>query len=219
METKKVGRPKGTTKENNKKMYSFRLSEEELKAVREVLAKMRDKFILLFCLLSFMLPCGAFEYTIDTAREEALKDIPKFCPFPDVDAYHRAIAINSWDEPSVVSKQNRADNPKLMDVVYKETPSFTYTYRYQRPTISLIGGHQGLIVSVAYKANKANNKIAAYKANTGKLLTVAFNVSDSESYMFDMDGNLIGYVRGDEQKRYKIPYSTIKKHSVKYSGR
>lgn len=37
------GRPVGTTKENKKKMYSFRLSEEEHKAVREVLDRMRNK--------------------------------------------------------------------------------------------------------------------------------------------------------------------------------
>jgi len=29
-----AGRPEGTTKEKTKKMYSFRLSEEELKAVK-----------------------------------------------------------------------------------------------------------------------------------------------------------------------------------------
>ena len=38
-----AGRPKGTTKTENKKMYSFRLSEEEEKAVRELLKKMRNK--------------------------------------------------------------------------------------------------------------------------------------------------------------------------------
>ncbi len=37
------GRPKGTTKENKKKMFSFRLSEEEEKAVKELLKKMRNK--------------------------------------------------------------------------------------------------------------------------------------------------------------------------------
>ena len=35
-----AGRPKGI---NNKKMYSFRLSEEELRAVKELLKKMREK--------------------------------------------------------------------------------------------------------------------------------------------------------------------------------
>lgn len=39
-----AGRPVGTTKKNTKKMYSFRLSVEEEKAVRELLAKMRGKF-------------------------------------------------------------------------------------------------------------------------------------------------------------------------------
>ena len=38
-----AGRPFGTTKENDKKMYSFRLSEEEVIAVRELLKKMRNK--------------------------------------------------------------------------------------------------------------------------------------------------------------------------------
>lgn len=38
-----AGRPFGTTKENIKKMYSFRLSEEEAIAVKELLKKMRNK--------------------------------------------------------------------------------------------------------------------------------------------------------------------------------
>ena len=38
-----AGRPKGTVKENNKKMFSFRLSEAEEKAVKELLKKMRGK--------------------------------------------------------------------------------------------------------------------------------------------------------------------------------
>ena len=38
-----AGRPKGTTKENNKKMFSFRLSEEEEKAVKKKKKKMRNR--------------------------------------------------------------------------------------------------------------------------------------------------------------------------------
>ena len=36
-----AGRPKGTIKENTKKMYSFRLSVEEHLAVKELLNKIR----------------------------------------------------------------------------------------------------------------------------------------------------------------------------------
>lgn len=38
-----AGRPTGTTKENTKKICTFRLSEEEEKAVRELLKKLRNK--------------------------------------------------------------------------------------------------------------------------------------------------------------------------------
>lgn len=51
-----AGRPVGTTKENNKKMHSFRLSEVEVKAVKELLAKMRGKLALLILLLLFSAP-------------------------------------------------------------------------------------------------------------------------------------------------------------------
>jgi len=37
------GRPAGSTKENAKKMFSFRLSPEEEKAVRDLLKKIRNK--------------------------------------------------------------------------------------------------------------------------------------------------------------------------------
>ena len=36
-----AGRPKGTIKENKKKMYSFRLSIEEVEAVKKLLSEMR----------------------------------------------------------------------------------------------------------------------------------------------------------------------------------
>lgn len=38
-----AGRPKGSTKEKTKKMFSFRLSEEEEQAVRTLLKQMRGK--------------------------------------------------------------------------------------------------------------------------------------------------------------------------------
>ena len=38
-----AGRPKGSTKENTKKICTFRLSEEEEIAVRELLKKLRNK--------------------------------------------------------------------------------------------------------------------------------------------------------------------------------
>lgn len=38
-----AGRPTGTTKENTKKICTFRLSEEEEKAVRDLLKKLRNK--------------------------------------------------------------------------------------------------------------------------------------------------------------------------------
>ena len=38
-----AGRPVGTTKENTKKLYSFRLSDEEKIAVKELLKKLRKK--------------------------------------------------------------------------------------------------------------------------------------------------------------------------------
>ena len=37
------GRPKGTTQQETKKMYSFRLSESEAIAVKNLLSKMRGK--------------------------------------------------------------------------------------------------------------------------------------------------------------------------------
>lgn len=40
---KGAGRPKGTTKEVVKKLFSFRLSEEEAQAVKDLLNKMRKK--------------------------------------------------------------------------------------------------------------------------------------------------------------------------------
>ncbi len=87
-----AGRPKI---EKPKKMHSFRLSDEELKAVKEVLAKMRNKVILLFCLFIIGLPTLAeplkatISYSEEDARIEAFEGV-------------RTLSIQhsiGWDDP------------------------------------------------------------------------------------------------------------------------
>ena len=50
-----AGRPKGTKKAVTKKMFSFRLSEEEEKAVKNLLKQMRGKIFIFYVLFMFLL--------------------------------------------------------------------------------------------------------------------------------------------------------------------
>ena len=62
-----AGRP---FSENPKKMYSFRLSEAEVKAVKELLAKMRSKLILFFALILLSSPVFATVESTPTIKHK-----------------------------------------------------------------------------------------------------------------------------------------------------
>lgn len=201
---KKVGRPKGSTKENNKKMYSFRLSEDELKAVREVLAKMRNKLIILFCLLTFALPCKALtleagvEYTQETAKIEAFDGIQKYLTFANQDEFKRSLFIASinYDDVSYVVeyKAKYKGLPyKFYGVIYKDEPTKIYTY------IKKSNGYKGLAV-VVYSLKNNVIKSANYDAQTGKIVCVGL-IAGEEEYKYDAEsGKLLGYWRNNKLK-------------------
>lgn len=200
---KKAGRPKGTTKENNKKMYSFRLSEEELKAVKEVLAKMRGKLILLFCLLTFMLPCCAvtleagIEYTEDTARTAAFEGVSKYLTFANTRIFDRSLFITgiNYNDVSQVLEYKvkcRGIPFKYTGVIYKDEPNRIYAYTKES------NGYKGRVV-VVYKVQEDAVKTANYDAQSGRLICVGF-VTHDEEYKYDVNGKLLGYWKGNKLK-------------------
>lgn len=193
-----AGRPKGT---NNKKQYTFRLSGEELKAVREVLAKMRGKLVVLFCLLALCLPCQAIEVNspnIETIKQEAFKGVYKYCPFTNVEALHLASFKHELNADEVLSLQQISKN--IINVVYKKYPGYTYTYKIQKKNFyNTLGGYYCQCVSVKYE-----NKVAVYHASSGRLIGIRYAVSPDEDYMFDFNGNLIGHREGNKLQKAKI---------------
>lgn len=212
METKKVGRPKGTTKENNKKMYSFRLSEEELKAVRDVLAKMRGKFILLFCLLLFSLPCfaltleGNVEYTEDTARAKAFEGVSKYLTYKDTKTFNRSLFISSINYDEVLKVYNYKASfmfkpMNITGIVYKDEPNRLYGY------IKKNNGYEGFCVRISENSNKYPVKTQNYYTKTGELMSVGV-LTETDEYKFNKDGKLIGYWNGNNgklNKNIKLP--------------
>lgn len=210
------GRPVGTKKENSKKMYSFRLSEEELKAVREILAKMCGKLVLLFCLLSFILPCGALtlegsvEYTEETARTEAFKNLLIYYPYENTRDFNRSLYIAQIETSSVLNIQEfhtKLFNTipfKLIGVQYKENPNFIYYYKKQG------NGYQCLVIDVI-KQDKDNIKAYKYNAKTGKIVSVGFSVSNDEEFVYNANQELIAHWIGDTEKMSNY------KRFIKYS--
>lgn len=196
--------------EKPKKMFSFRLSEEEEKAVRELLAKMRGKLVILFCLLSLCLPSyaainGSVEYTENNARQEAFQGVYKYCPFPDKISLSYSTMVSKFDESLILSMQQTENG--FVDVVYKAYPNFTYSYKYKKahfydPSTGYICNH----IYVKY-----NNKISVYHALMGKLLAVGLTVSPQEAYIFDMNGNVIGHKKGNKIEKAKINLFEMKK--------
>lgn len=201
------GRPKGSTsvkKENVKKMYSFRLSEEELKAVREILAKMRGKLILLLCLLTFMLPCYALTlesgvtYTEDTARVEAFKNVYKFCPFENTKDFDRSLYVASIELSNVLNihefhaKIFKTIPFKLIGVQYKDNPNLIYYYEKTK------NGYKGVAIDVI-KRGEDNIKAYKYNAKTGELLSVVLAVSDDEEFVYNTNKKLIAHWIGEKE--------------------
>lgn len=192
-----AGRPKGT---NNKKQYTFRLSIEELKAVRELLAKMRGKLVILLCLFTLCLPCHAIEEpnNIESIKQEAFKGIYKYCPFANAEGLRLAGYKYDLDMNEVLSIQQTDKN--IINVVYKKYPSYTYTYKVQKKNFYYtLGGYSCQCVSVNYE-----NKVAVYHASSGRLIGIRYAVSPDEDYMFDFNGNLIGHREGDKLQKAKI---------------
>lgn len=192
-----AGRPKGT---NNKKQYTFRLSIEELKAVREVLAKMRGKLVILFCLLTLCLPCHAIEEpnNVELIKQEAFKGIYKYCPFANAEGLRLAGVKYELKADEVLSIQQTSKN--IINVVYKKYPSYTYTYKVQKKNFYYtLGGYYCQCISVNYE-----NKVAVYHASSGRLIGIRYAVSPDEDYMFDFNGNLIEHREGDKLQKAKI---------------
>lgn len=213
---KKIGRPK---QEVTKKMYSFRLSEEELKAVREVLAKMRNKLVLLFCLLFLSLPCfaltleGGVTYTEETARVEAFRNALKYCPFENTRDFDRSLYIASIETSNILRMEEF--HARIFDVMpfkvigiqYKDNPNYVYYYKKQGT------GFQCLTVDVIKQ--EQNNIVKAYKYNakTGQLLSVLFLVSEDEEFVYNANQELIAHWIGDKEKMSNL------RRFIKYSER
>lgn len=208
------GRPKGSTsvnKENVKKMYSFRLSEAELKAVREVLAKMRGKFILLFCLFLFSLPCfaltleGNVEYTEDTARAKAFEGVSKYLTFKNIEQYNRSLFIGGINYDQVRQIYNYKVSfmlkpIKVIGIIYKDEPDKLYGY------IKKNSGYECVGIRVT-EGTEYPRKTRNYYPKTGELMSVGL-LTETEEYKYDKDGKLIGYWNGNNgklNKNIKLP--------------
>lgn len=202
-----AGRPKGTTKEKVKKKFSFRLSEEEEKAVRELLAKMRGKLILLFCLIMLGLPTlaepikGSVTYTEENARIEAFNgvktlsidysvgwDNPKY--YFDLKAQNDVLYIQEYK-----AKFMKLIPFKWLGVVYKDEPNKAYTYEKINNSYKLVTTEtveqlpNGLIRSLTYSQN-------------GHLMSVSLmvDIDREEEFVFDKNKKTIGHWIGNNGK-------------------
>lgn len=209
---KGAGRPKGT---NNKKQYTFRLSEEELKAVKGVLAKMRGKLIILFTLLCFSLPCqaitlqGGVQYTEEQARQEAFEGVKTFDALSVIGVFEPRyyFNLNVTNDVLVVAKGNvkllKVINYELYTVVYKDNPNKEYIYEK--------GKEKNKLVATIIKTN---DKMIKYSPN-GELLSIEYTLGN-ESFVFNSSGKLIGHWQGSQGK--ELEHNLDAKIDIMYSA-
>lgn len=197
-----AGRPRGT---NNKKQYTFRLSLEELSAVRKLLAKMRGKLIIFFCLLALCLPVsaqtlqGGVTYTEETARKEAFEGVKPLSIVYSV----------GWENPKYffdLKAQNDVmgiakNNPRLKgiplpfnlySVVYKDEPNKEYIY-------SKYYGKYRILATITSVNNSAYPQKYLKYDRYGNLLSIEFNTG-KESFIYDVNRKLIGHWKGNSGK-------------------
>lgn len=202
---KGAGRPK---QEKVKKMFSFRLSEEEEKAVKELLAKMRGKLLLLFCLFALCVPVfadtlnGTVTYTEETARQEAFKDVYKYCPYPNVEIFHRSLGTLNINKEEILTLQEFRSRLfgiipyKTIAVVYKDLPNWVFHYERSR---NGTGSYRGVAVDIIMNNKEYPLKVIKYNARTGKLMSITLLSITGDDYVFDENGKLIGHWQDDKE--------------------
>lgn len=207
-----AGRPKGT---NNKKQYTFRLSDEELKAVKEVLAKMRGKLVILFTLLCFCLPCqavtlhGGVQYTAEQARQEAFDGVKNFDALSVIGVFEPRyyFNLNALNDVLVAAKTKtklmKVINYELYTVVYKDSPNKEYIYEKGKEKNKLVA-----------TITKTNYKHLKYSPN-GELLSIEY-FAGNDSFLYNPQGKLIGHWKGLAGKDFQ--YNLRSKMELMYSA-
>lgn len=221
METKKKGRPFGTTKENNKKMYCFRLSEKEATAVKSLLAKMRGKLVMLFILFTLSLPVygytltGGIEYTEETARQEAFEGVRPLSIVYSVGwenpKYH--FDLNAKNDVLAVAKNSTSIRGiplpfKFYTVIYKDEPNKEYIYSKNL-------GKYIVEATITWNTRETYPQKALKYDRYGHLLSIEFNTG-IESFVYDVDGKLIAHWK--DKNGYTIEHNMKLKQNLKYSA-
>lgn len=165
-----------------------------VKVVNKLSLIMRGKLIVLFCLFALCLPVfadtikGSVSYTEENARKEAFEGVSQWCPFPNIEAFHRSMFVSTINYDDVLEIQEfhtklfKTIPYKTIAVIYKNQPNFIYHYSKGRT------GYKGEAVDVIEK-----NKTIKYYSRTGKLLSIAIYLSGDECYVFDNNGKTLAH--------------------------
>lgn len=183
--------------------------KKEEKAVRELLAKMQGKLILLLCLFMLGLPVLAeplkatVSYTEENARIEAFEGV-------------RPLSIKyavSWDEPKYYFDLNAKNDVyaikettarflriipfKMVTVIYKDEPMKAYTYEK-------VNGRYKLATTDTFD-KMPNNTIRSLRYDRdGHLMSVSLSIDleGTEVFIFDADKKPIAHWVGNKGKEF-----------------
>lgn len=182
--------------------------------------ELRGKLVLFLICLVFALPVsaqtltGGVEYTEEAARVTAFDGVPlKDKTFTAMRYYFTGYISNDVKTLGEI-KARFWGVFSFTDyaVVYKDQPNITYYYEKK--------GNNKVSTINAYNIAENNEKFPfreiKYNAQQ-ELMSIIFNVSPEESYMFNAQGDLIGYRKGDKgggkannssaKIKYKLIYS------------
>lgn len=199
-----AGRPVGTTKEPTV-MLQRRVKPEWIPIIDNFIKELKNKAkILLLLLFMIALPVNALtleasvEYTEETARQEAFKNVYKFCPFENTRDFNRSLYVASIETSNVLNIQEfhakifKTIPYKVIGVQYKDNPNLIYYYEKTK------NGYKGIAIDVI-KQDKNNIKAYKYHAKTGELLSVILVVADDEEFIYNANQELIAHWTGENE--------------------
>lgn len=161
-------------------------------------------FLTLFTVLAFCMPAtcltlnGSIEYTVESARAEAFKNVEKTIPVSNFSEYVTDIFyFSSMD--FINGKISESVGRKIVPFYAKNKKLLFYGVQYKDSPQKFYYSPEGRLLK--YELNTFNGtypyKTAAYDTK-GRLLNINLIISKNESYIFDKNKKFIGHWLGNK---------------------
>lgn len=175
-----------------------------LKVFNHPFKDIRTMFLTLFAVLAICMPAncltlnGSIEYTVESARAEAFKDVEKTIPVSDFSKYVTDIFYFSSID-FINGKISESVGRKIVPFYAKNKKLLFYGVQYNGSPQKFYYSPEGRLLKYEVNTFKGTYpyKTAAYDTK-GRLLNINLIISQNESYIFDRNEKSIGHWLGNK---------------------